>query len=100
MKLALCLEYPIEQPGGTEVLVRELIHGLAARHQIVLVSGDSAESLRASSVTDKIIAHFPWDMTAVTLEKSRALARFVVTPPARAIRVLDSDRPPAMPDAA
>ena len=41
MKLALCLEYPIEQPGGTEVLVRELIHGLAARHQIVLVSGDS-----------------------------------------------------------
>ena len=74
MKLALCLEYPIEQPGGTEVLVRELIHGLAARHQIVLVSGDSAESLRASSVADKIVAHLPWDMLAVTREKSRALA--------------------------
>lgn len=74
MKLALCLEYPIEQPGGTEVLVRELIHGLAARHQIVLVSGDSEASLRASSVAGKIVAHFPWDMTAITLEKSRALA--------------------------
>ena len=32
--------------------------------------------------------------------KSRALARFVVTPPAWAIRVLDSDGPPAVPDAA
>ena len=74
MKLALCLEYPIEQPGGTEVLVRELIYGLAARHQIVLVSGDSAESLRASSVADKIVAHLPWDLTAVTREKSCALA--------------------------
>ena len=74
MKLALCLEYPIEQPGGTEVLVRELIHGLAARHQIVLVSGDSAASLRESSVADKIVAHLPWDLTAVTREKSRALA--------------------------
>ena len=74
MKLALCLEYPIEQPGGTEVLVRELIHGLAARHQIVLVSGDSAESVRASSVADKIVAHLPWDLTSVTREKSHALA--------------------------
>ena len=74
MKLALCLEYPIEQPGGTEVLVRELIHGLAERHQIVLVSGDSAESVRASSVADKIVAHLPWDLTAVTREKSHALA--------------------------
>ncbi len=74
MKLALCLEYPIEQPGGTEVLVRELIHGLAARHQIVLVSGDSAESWRASSVAHKIVAHLPWDLTAVTRDKSRALA--------------------------
>ncbi len=74
MKLALCLEYPIEQPGGTEVLVRELIHGLAARHQIVLVSGDDPASLRGSSVADKIVAHLPWDMTAVTLEKSHALA--------------------------
>ncbi len=74
MKLALCLEYPIEQPGGTEVLVRELIHGLAAQHQIVLVSGDTEASLRASSVADKIVTHFPWDMTSVTAAKARALA--------------------------
>jgi glycosyltransferase involved in cell wall biosynthesis len=72
MKLALCLEYPIEQPGGTEVLVRELVHGLSARHEITLVSGDTAESLRASSVADKIAAHLSWDH--VTREKSRALA--------------------------
>jgi glycosyltransferase involved in cell wall biosynthesis len=74
MKLALCLEYPIEQPGGTEVLVRELIHGLAAQHQIVLVSGDNSTTLRESSVAEKIAAHLPWDMTAVSMEKSRALA--------------------------
>lgn len=74
MKLALCLEYPIEQPGGTEVLVRELIHGLAAKHQIVLVSGDSAASLRESSVAGKIVAHLPWDLTCITMAKSRALA--------------------------
>lgn len=74
MKLAFCLEYPIEQPGGTEVLVRELIHGLAAQHQIVLVSGDTPTTLRESSVAKKIVAHLPWDMMAVSMEKSRALA--------------------------
>lgn len=77
MKLALCLEYPIEQPGGTEVLVRELIHGLAAQHGIVLVSGDSAETLRASSVAGKIVAHQSWDMARPDAAQARALAAWL-----------------------
>ena len=50
MRIAQCLEYPIQQHGGTEVLVRELVRGLAERHEIVLVSDDDGESLCRSSV--------------------------------------------------
>ena len=42
MRIALCLEYPIDQLGGTEVLVSELILGLGAQHQVILVSPDDA----------------------------------------------------------
>ena len=77
MKLALCLEYPIDQPGGTEVLVRELVHGLARHHQIVLVSGDSPGAVRESSVAEKIAAHIRWGAAVVNFETSRALAQAI-----------------------
>jgi len=73
MKIALGLEYPIHQPGGTEVLVRELVYGLADRHEILLVSDDSSTILRDPLVGGKIVGHLPWNATAVTFEKSRAL---------------------------
>lgn len=78
MKLALCLEYPIGQFGGTEVLVGELIKGLAARNQIVLVSNESSESARKSSVGHLISEHIPWDPTRISAEKSRQLAQSLV----------------------
>lgn len=51
MKIALCLEYPLAQHGGTKVLVAELIRGLSACHKILLVSPDDTTSL-ARSPTD------------------------------------------------
>jgi glycosyltransferase involved in cell wall biosynthesis len=74
MRIALCLEYPIHQSGGTEVLVRELIYGLAPQYEIVLVSGDSSTILHDPLLSGKIAAHICWDPTAVNFQQSRRLA--------------------------
>src|ERR1044071_4728024 len=74
MKIALCLEYPIDQHGGTEVLVRELITGLTPAAQIVLVSGESTASAKASSLGDRLAGHIPWNPMAVSSANSRELA--------------------------
>lgn len=74
MKIALCLEYPISQAGGTEVLVRELIEGLSARHEILLVSDDDSAVLRDPCVGGRVTGHVRWDPAAITFEKSRQLA--------------------------
>jgi glycosyltransferase involved in cell wall biosynthesis len=74
MKIAQCLEYPIEQHGGTEALVRELIHGLSARHQIVLVSNDDTASISRSSVAGKIHTHIAWNPQRATRKDLRMLA--------------------------
>jgi glycosyltransferase involved in cell wall biosynthesis len=73
MRIAQCLEYPIQQHGGTEVLVRELIAGLG-QHEIVLVSDDDAESWRASAVGGLIREHIRWQPQGATQQNSRALA--------------------------
>src|SRR6266576_109470 len=74
MKLALCLEHPIDQHGGTEVLVRELIRGLSANHQILLVSADDAASFARSSVASSACEHISWMPQAISPETSRKLA--------------------------
>jgi glycosyltransferase involved in cell wall biosynthesis len=74
MKIALCLEYPIDQFGGTEVLVGELIKGLATQNQIVLVSNESNESAKKSSVGHLICEHINWDPALISSERSRELA--------------------------
>lgn len=74
MKIALCLEYPINQFGGTEVLVTELITGLAVRHEIVLVSNESAESAKKSSVGNLIREHISWNPEIISPEFSLQLA--------------------------
>lgn len=61
MKIAIGLEYPIGQFGGTEVLVQELVRGLADRHQITLVSNDTSEAIAASSWKPMLAGHIPWD---------------------------------------
>ncbi len=74
MKIALCLEYPIDQSGGTEVLVTELIKGLGVRHQIVLVSPDDRESLGRSPVAGFVAEQISWQPTGVTVARARGLA--------------------------
>jgi len=74
MKIAQCLEYPIQQHGGTEVLVRELIKGLATQHELVLVSPDDPDSVRQSSVATFISSHIQWDPTSAGRMQARGLA--------------------------
>ena len=75
MRIAQCLEYPIQQHGGTEVLVRELVRGLAERHEIVLVSDDDGESLRRSSVGALVREHIPWRLGSSLVEAKNLAAQ-------------------------
>src|SRR6266403_4433000 len=77
-KIALCIEYPIDQFGGTEVLVRELIQGLGARYQIILVSPDEEPTIKNSSVRDKLNGHIRWEPNRISARSSRYLARALV----------------------
>jgi glycosyltransferase involved in cell wall biosynthesis len=74
MKLALCLEYAIDQFGGTEVLVAELIKGFARQHQIILVSNESNESAKKSTVGHLIAEHIAWNPALSSIARSRELA--------------------------
>ncbi len=74
MRIALCLEYPIEQFGGTEVLVRELIQGLAESHEIVLVSPDEESGFKNSVLAGKIHRHCTWRPGELSALNSRNLA--------------------------
>lgn len=76
-RLALCTEYSIHAHGGTEVLVRELLRGLAARMEIVLVSDDDSAALAATSLGKLIHAHFRWTPQERSKAGALALARFL-----------------------
>jgi glycosyltransferase involved in cell wall biosynthesis len=75
MKIALCLEYPIDQFGGTEVLVRELIQGLAAQHDIVLVSPDDPAAIGKSPIRPNLTRHILWKPEQISVPNSRRLAQ-------------------------
>jgi glycosyltransferase involved in cell wall biosynthesis len=75
MKIAICLEYPIDQFGGTEVLVRELIQGLTPRHEIVLVSPDEPASIEKSSVGSRLAGHITWKPEEISVRNSQRLAQ-------------------------
>ncbi len=74
MRIALCLEYPIGQQGGTEVLVTELIRGLSARHEILLVSPDDTASLARSPVAGLVAEHIAWPEGKFSRARARELA--------------------------
>jgi len=77
VKVALCIEYPIAQHGGTEVLVRELILGLSARHEVILVSPDDATSLASAPVTSKLAQHISWQTEPAAVSRGRQLAHLL-----------------------
>lgn len=61
MRIALALEYPLQQRGGVEALVRALIDGLHARHELFLVSPDELGELGLTSLEPGIRCHFCWN---------------------------------------
>jgi glycosyltransferase involved in cell wall biosynthesis len=71
--MALALEYPLMQQGGTEVLVRELIRGLSASWDIVLVSGDENTKAIPEELSKHITAHVPWLPAAEDAAPAKAL---------------------------
>jgi glycosyltransferase involved in cell wall biosynthesis len=75
-RIALCLECPLEQHGGVEVLVRALIEGLARDFEIFLVSEDSAESLQGSRHASNITAHFHWNPAERSTEQIERFIRW------------------------
>lgn len=60
-RIALCLECPLGQHGGVEVLVRALVEGLHRDFEIYLVSEDPAGSLGDGPWGSKIAGHFEWN---------------------------------------
>ncbi len=77
MKIAIALEYPLMQQGGTEVLVRELLRGLSPHFQIVLVSGDERLNDLPKEFSSVISAHFPWLLGRRNAETAKRLAQLL-----------------------
>jgi glycosyltransferase involved in cell wall biosynthesis len=77
MKIALCLEYPIEVRGGVSVLVETLLRELIRHgHEVVLVSPDDPASLRQSELGSLIREHVRWEpANRPSIANARQLAR-------------------------
>lgn len=75
--IALCLEYPLHQHGGVEVLVRELLPGLSQHFEILLVSGDEPEALEKSPLRGCWKEHFSWPTTTASRSDGERLARWL-----------------------
>jgi glycosyltransferase involved in cell wall biosynthesis len=73
-RIALALEYPLMQQGGTEVLVRELIRGLSRDFEIVLVSGDKSLKEIPEDLSRLIHEHIWWDSWARTVAAAKEVA--------------------------
>src|SRR5438067_1996939 len=73
-RIALALEYPLMQQGGTEVLVRELLRGLSRHFEIVLVSGDTDRSSLPPEFAELIAGHLSWKPEQAAPQIARFLA--------------------------
>jgi glycosyltransferase involved in cell wall biosynthesis len=73
-RIALALEYPLMQQGGTEVLVQELIRSLSSSYEIVLVSGDIDAKALPQPISRFIQGQISWDSKTRTAQAAQALA--------------------------
>jgi len=73
-RIALALEYPLMQQGGTEVLVRELLRGLSRHFEVVLVSGERNKAELPDELGKLISSHIPWQKRTASSATARALA--------------------------
>jgi glycosyltransferase involved in cell wall biosynthesis len=71
------MEYSIHAHGGTEVLVRELVRGLAGHAEIVLVSADKTGELKKSDFGPLVKSHYEWSPGGDWRGKGRELAEFL-----------------------
>jgi glycosyltransferase involved in cell wall biosynthesis len=76
-RIALALEYPLLQQGGTEVTLRALLQGLAERFEIVLITGDRQRAALGEDNSSIIQSHFFWDKVHATPESAKELARMI-----------------------
>lgn len=74
MKIALCMECPLYQHGGVEVLVRELIRGLHDEFDLFLVSDDNWSDIEDSELGRYLKGGFRYDPAAQKHEQAAALA--------------------------
>lgn len=72
-KIALCLECPIEQHGGVEILVRALLEGLGPELQVFLVSQDSTEEIMSGRFGGSVHGHFRWNPADHSLKQIKQL---------------------------
>jgi glycosyltransferase involved in cell wall biosynthesis len=73
-RIALALEYPLLQQGGTEVLVRALLRGLAERFEIVLVSGDPSREALPQDFAGLVCDQLTWDLASAAADQGKSLA--------------------------
>jgi glycosyltransferase involved in cell wall biosynthesis len=74
MKIAMCVECPIAQHGGVEVLVRALIQDLSDHLSIYLVSEDSETTLEASGLRPHLTGAFSWKPAVRSASQIQELA--------------------------
>ncbi len=77
-RIAICLEYPLHQHGGVEVLVRELLVGLRSEFEIFLVSGDLPAALEDSPLRPCWSEHYSWPSVGAGREDGKKLAAWMV----------------------
>lgn len=76
MRIAQCLEYPLGLRGGVSVLVETLATELAQHgHKIVLVSPDSAETLKGTAASVVVEGHIPWKNEDRSIADGKRLAQ-------------------------
>lgn len=73
LTIALCLEYPLGQMGGLEVLLQELILGLPTDFDLVLVSADRDLGQCPIPFQKRLKAHFCWNYREANSAKGRQL---------------------------
>jgi glycosyltransferase involved in cell wall biosynthesis len=74
-RIALCLEYPLGQMGGVEVLLRELVLGLSDNFDLILVSADRHLSKCPAPYQRRLKAHFYWNYLEASPAKARQLVQ-------------------------
>src|SRR5687768_11315037 len=72
MKIAICIEYPIELGGGVSVLAKALLDGLAKEHQLVLVSPD--DRISETQLLAWNAEHLCWNPEVASRRAARQLA--------------------------